>query len=122
MFFVFGFGHRKVKHGGTMPPERCERCNNNVEKLFAKTSDWFTLFFIPVFPYKSDCFVICPICREATPITKEQYEALLSGDHDKLKYDGKTEVQINYLKQMEQIERERIEEIESGKTLNSNEL
>ncbi|MBE6011290.1 zinc-ribbon domain-containing protein [Anaeropeptidivorans aminofermentans] len=120
MFFIFGFGHRTVKIFTTLPPTGCQNCHNNVEMGIVRVTSWFTLFFIPIIPYKKEYLVVCPICKGGTRISKSEFDAILQGNgleginmhqpeytatHDK--YAGKTETQITYLKQMEEIEREK---------------
>lgn len=120
MFFIFGFGHRTVKIFTTLPLTGCQRCHNNVEMGVVRVTLWFTLFFIPIIPYKKEYLVICPVCKDGTRISKSEFDAILksnslegihinqqehASEHDK--YAGKTETQIAYLKQMEEIERER---------------
>ena len=43
--------------------------------LLKKSSQWFSLFFIPLIPFGSKHFMQCPICGEAEHLSKEQFEA-----------------------------------------------
>ena len=133
MFIIWGFGKKTVKSFGLMPLRTCARCNNNIQYEILKVTTWFTLFFIPIIPYRVERFLVCPICHTAQPVSKEDFERLIlivqNGDEpmpqdaqtnaqadelalkmaEELKYAGKTPTQIEYLKQMEAAEREKAE-------------
>ena len=133
MFIIWGFGKKTVKSYGLMPIRACGRCNNQIQYEILKVTTWFTLFFIPIIPYRTERFLVCPICHAAQEVSKEDFERLLAmmanGDvpapatpdiqpqaapspqaaqmAENLKYAGKTPTQIEYLKQMEAAEQER---------------
>src|SRR5699024_11803132 len=69
MFFIFGFGHQKRKNYGTTGQINCPNCNNEVAWKLEKVSHWFTLFFLPVFPYKTNyvAYVLFVIMVEKCP-------------------------------------------------------
>lgn len=41
----------------------CPRCHNSVILHHVQLTVWFTLFFIPVIPYKRKRMLMCDICR-----------------------------------------------------------
>jgi len=121
MFILFGWGKRIYKKYGTTEKRKCQRCNNEEEWSIMSYSEWFTLFFIPVIPYSKKYFITCPICNVALELTREQFdgikEQLNSGEiKDSDAYKGKTETQINYLKQMEELREKRQEKMEEETT------
>jgi len=75
---------------------------------------WFTLFFIPIIPYKTKYVIGCPKCGSYIELTEEQFEKMKSdivGGVDKpnmnpsedfLRYQGKNGTQANFLKHMEE--------------------
>lgn len=86
-----------------------------------KITTWFTLFFIPVIPYKTEYISVCPICNSLLHLSKEDFMRAADGENagytdgaqdDSIKYAGKTPTQISYLKQMEELEREKAERTE----------
>lgn len=129
MFIIWGFGHQTVRSFGSAAAQRCSRCNNTISRELVKVTTWFTLFFIPIIPYRKEYLLICPICRDAVKISKVDFEQLVEGvspqtlqsgsiignatpprpaaDAAQNKYAGKTETQIAYLKQMEELEKGR---------------
>ncbi len=74
MIFIFGISPKEQTIG---PAEEriCPRCNNQRFWILKKSSQWFSLFFIPLIPFGSKYFMQCPICGEAEFLSKEQFVA-----------------------------------------------
>ncbi len=147
MFIIWGWGKVTRHNKGAAFVKACTHCNQTSTWNLYVMMTWFTIFFIPVIPYKKQYAYMCPYCKSYIPLTKQQYlEALeaienqniggLNSDssnsqsqdtnndtninysnytydnnannnnhsNDDAKYQGKTETQINYLKQMEEYE------------------
>lgn len=104
MFIVFGVD-RSSKDFGSAGEHICQRCNNKVDMHKVRVTTWFTIFFIiKLIPLKREYVVQCPICNNTTLMNKEEFENdLYTSEEDK--YAGKTEVQIAFLKQMEEIKK-----------------
>lgn len=104
MFILFGWGKRTIKELGSTEKHRCGHCGNIREWTYKKYTTWFTLFFIPVIPYKSVYVKECPICHGALIIGKEDIN---SGEeirtHENKPSDGLTDVQRNYLREMNEM-------------------
>lgn len=111
---IWGWGKVTKKIIGLALQNTCNYCNKTSTWELCIIRTWFTLFFIPVIPYKKRYCVSCPNCGSYIELTQEQFEKMehdiktSSGNisensvEDNLKYQGKTETQINYLKQMEE--------------------
>ena len=137
MFIIWGFGHKTSKRFGRVNQSACMRCHNAGVFELVRVTVWFTLFFIPLVPYKKEYLITCPVCG-GMRITKDEFEHILASglsegqpgndgqayqNHPQLplqdqlqsggqyqppqpdKYAGKTETQIQYLKQMEELEK-----------------
>lgn len=119
MFILFGWGKQTIKKHGPVFKSCCERCKNEeVWQLYTRRT-WITLFFIPVIPYCTERLVVCPVCSHGIVINNEKFQELKvvadcnteelnrygMGDFsaEKNDFSGKTETQINYLKQMEEL-------------------
>ena len=76
MIVIFGFGHKKVYHAGPLDKSICPRCNNEDFWLLDRISMYFTLFFIPLFPYRRIYLSYCPICGESNQLNRDEYEML----------------------------------------------
>lgn len=130
MFIIWGFGKQTIKNYGTTDACNCSHCNNNVHMGLLKITKWFTLFFIPIIPYSTKYVSACPICSMTEELTKEEFFDIVEGgsattgkksgmsglpegktvEFEQIrKYAGKTETQINYLKQMEELQKAKAE-------------
>jgi len=65
MFFIFGWGHRKVQDHGRVARRLCPHCRNDEPWQLLTVSEWITLFFIPVIPTSRKHLTMCPICGYA---------------------------------------------------------
>lgn len=107
MFFIFGFGKRTVKLLGETNTIHCTNCSNVRKWNCKKITIWFTLFFIPVFPYRVDYIIECPICHGVMRTDKNGIEEYIDGDSEETRNNSNlTEVQRNYLEEMRRIKEE----------------
>ena len=65
------------KEMGVIGIYHCNHCGNDGTWKVTKYVSWFTLFFIPIIPYRFRYFVACPICSYGTELTKKQYNELM---------------------------------------------
>ncbi|URZ17742.1 zinc-ribbon domain-containing protein [Clostridium felsineum] len=110
---IWGWGRVTKRKIGEVFQRTCSYCNSTEVWNLCIIRTWFTLFFIPVIPYKKMYCITCPNCGSYIQLTSEQFEEIKkslqasSGNGnseaavEEIKYSGKTETQINYLKQME---------------------
>jgi len=74
---VIIFGFRKTrKILGTIGSHECSNCHNISNWDVVRLISWFTLFFIPIIPYRWQYFEICPICEHGREIKGEEKEEL----------------------------------------------
>lgn len=111
---IWGWGKVTRKAIGQVYQRTCSYCNRTEIWQLYLIRTWFTLFFIPIIPYSRKYCIACPSCGSYVELTKEQFEQIkhdITGAangansqnvEDSLRYAGKTETQINYLKQMEE--------------------
>lgn len=103
---IFGWGHTTIKKHGTVTKEACPICGEKEGRQLCVVKTWFTLFFIPVIPYRTVHCILCPRCNNYKPISKDEFEEMKvlmsNGDSEAYKYVGKTPTQIAFLKQMEE--------------------
>lgn len=76
MFIISGFTERDTELG-TVDYLHCSRCNNDSNWRLMKTTSWFTLFFIPVIPYRRVYYVYCPICHWITKVPREEAKRIM---------------------------------------------
>lgn len=68
---IWGFRQTQKILGATIA-YLCERCHNTNPFQILKVTSWFTLFFIPIIPYRTEYFIMCPICSYGYGIPKQQ--------------------------------------------------
>lgn len=127
---VFGFGKVTKKVVGLVFERACQYCNSTHLWQLCIIRTWFTLFFIPIIPYSKRYCVVCPNCGSFVELTEAQFEEMKLSVNtgksqsegftkegepfgkepnrevpDHIKYAGKTQTQINYLKEMEALKK-----------------
>jgi len=120
---IFGWGHQTIKNFGPAFKQLCSHCNNEEYWVLTRTMTWFTLFFIPIFPYSIKYFLSCPVCQYGLTLDSGQTEQIRPiAEANQLLLDGKItkdeyQAKVNQLNagSPEHIEAEVIE----SKTLNS---
>lgn len=76
MFFIFGIGNRKSERIGPISERTCPNCNNRRYWDLVRVSSWFSLFFIPIFPYKNEYLLMCPVCRLSEKVNFDRFSEL----------------------------------------------
>lgn len=67
---IFGWGHRKTKDYGPTAIVDCANCKNKDFWHLVHLRDYFTLLFIPVFPYESKHYLLCKVCSKGIELSK----------------------------------------------------
>lgn len=112
---IFGFSKVTKKKLGTVMTRACTYCNSYSTWDLCIVRTWFTLFFIPIVPYKIKYCISCSNCESYIPLKKNQFMQLKSEFNnsnsssnylepkgiDYGKYMSKDNNQINFLKTME---------------------
>lgn len=55
----------------------CDHCHNVSRFKLVRLTSWFTLFFIPLIPLKSEYFISCSICEYGYKIDKHEKERIM---------------------------------------------
>lgn len=74
--FIYGWGHQMRKDFGPLFKRLCGHCHNEQYWNLLSVSVWFTIFFIPVFPYKFIRRIYCPVCNYGYELENEKFEEL----------------------------------------------
>ena len=120
MIFIFGLGKITKRNYGSLHDKKCKFCQENNEYELLRTITWFTLFFIPIIPYRFMYYLVCPNCEHGYEITRDQFDSIRetglgSNIHQKDRistpaddpYAGKNEVQRNFLMSMEKARKQK---------------
>jgi hypothetical protein len=73
---IFGWGYTKRRNFGPVLKQLCTNCHNETHWHLHRVSIWFTLFFIPVFPYSTTMFLACPVCTSGVELNKNDFERI----------------------------------------------
>jgi hypothetical protein len=72
MVVFFGFGPGKQKDLGEVAPTVCPNCHNQVFLHHVQSKKSVRLYFVPVVPYGTDHYLVCPICSRGLQVGKAQ--------------------------------------------------
>jgi len=75
---IFGFGPGKQEDLGEVAPSVCPNCHNQVFFHHVRSKKRFTLYFVPVVPYGTDDYLVCPICSRGLQISSPQLPSVHS--------------------------------------------
>lgn len=59
---IYGWGRQTSRTLGTVGAASCSHCGTLSDFHLVLRRTWFTLFFIPVVPYRSKFLVLCSLC------------------------------------------------------------
>jgi len=76
MFILFGT--RGIVKTLAMATFICNRTNQPAAHRLSKVSRWFTLFFIPVFPFSRRYVLTCAACGQSSKLTREQADEIVA--------------------------------------------
>ena len=77
MFLFFGINKQTMKKLGRIPEQVCSHCQKPSRRVLIKVIDWFTVFFIPLFPFMTRYALVCPLCDDTHEVGGEEMEELL---------------------------------------------
>ncbi|MCL2360633.1 MAG: zinc ribbon domain-containing protein [Defluviitaleaceae bacterium] len=74
---IYGTRHFRFKKATSTQPIYCNHCHNSTYWEQTNIWSWFTLFFIPIFPYWRKQIIICPVCEYGIKLTRKNREEVL---------------------------------------------
>jgi uncharacterized protein YbaR (Trm112 family) len=69
---IFGFGRGKPDDLGEVAPAVCPNCHNQVFLHHVRSKKRVSLYFVPVVPYGTDDYLVCPICSQGLQLSATQ--------------------------------------------------
>ena len=72
MVVIFGFGPGKQEDLGEAVQTVCPNCNNQVMLHHVRSKKTVRLYFVPVVPYGTDDYLVCPICSRGMQLSQRQ--------------------------------------------------
>ncbi len=77
MFIIWGTRMMNKTLGYFNQAFQCGRCNNVSNYKLIRQRQWFTLFWIPIFPIGTKYFLGCPVCNYGQYINKKEAKRML---------------------------------------------
>ena len=72
MVVIFGFGEGKHEDLGEVAPAVCPNCHNQVFIHHVRSKKSVRLYFVPVVPYGTNDYLVCPICSWGLQLSQAQ--------------------------------------------------
>jgi Short C-terminal domain len=78
---IFGFGRDQTDDQGEVAPGVCPNCHNQVFLHHVRSKKHVSLYFVPVVPYGTEDYLVCPICSRGLQLSSSQlpYVRSMSG-------------------------------------------
>jgi Short C-terminal domain/zinc-ribbon family len=75
---IFGFGPGNPEDQGEVVLSVCPNCHNQVFLHHVRSKKSVRLYFVPVAPYGTDDYLVCPVCSRGLQISGRQLAAVRS--------------------------------------------
>jgi uncharacterized protein YbaR (Trm112 family) len=72
MVVIFGFGAGRPDDLGEVAPSVCPNCRNQVFLHHVRSKKSVRLYFVPVVPYGTDDYLVCPVCSRGLQVSRAQ--------------------------------------------------
>jgi uncharacterized protein YbaR (Trm112 family) len=69
---IFGFGPGNPDDQGEVAPCVCPNCHNQVFLHHVRSKKSVRLYFVPVVPYGTDDYLVCPVCSRGLQVSDAQ--------------------------------------------------
>jgi uncharacterized protein YbaR (Trm112 family) len=78
---IFGFGRDQTDDQGEVAPGICPNCHNQVFLHHVRSKKHVSLYFVPVVPYGTEDYLVCPVCSRGLQLSSSQlpYVRSMSG-------------------------------------------
>lgn len=87
MFFIGIFGiESKEKEVKAIDNLQCKSCNRSTRGKVIKSYSYFHFFFLPIFKWNEEYFVICEGCKTLFSISKDKGKGLERGENIEITY------------------------------------
>jgi hypothetical protein len=106
MVVIFGFGPGKQKDLGEVAPTACPNCHNQVFLHHVQSKKSVRLYFVPVVPYGTDHYLVCPICSRGLQVGKAQLPHVRSMSRATASFRAGRLTEAQYLARVEQFWRQ----------------
>lgn len=98
---IFGFGPGNQEDLGEVAPAVCPNCHNQVFFHHVRSKKSVRLYFVPVVPYGTDDYLVCPVCSRGLQISRQQLPHLRSMATAAASFRAGRLTQAQYMAQVE---------------------
>ena len=106
MVVIFGFGAGHPEDLGEVAPYVCPNCHNQVFLHHVRSKKSVRLYFVPVVPYGTDDYLVCPVCSRGLQISDAQLRHIRSMSGATASFRAGRLTQARYLAQVERFWRQ----------------
>jgi hypothetical protein len=106
MVVIFGFGAGSPEDQGEVAPCVCPNCHNQVFLHHVRSKKSVRLYFVPVVPYGTDNYLICPVCSQGLQVSDAQLRHVRSMSRATASFRTGRLPQARYMAQVEQFWRQ----------------
>ena len=103
---IFGFGPGHPQDLGEVAPCVCPNCHNQVFLHHVRSKKSVRLYFVPVVPYGTDDYLLCPVCSRGLQIASAQMRHIRSMSDATAAFRAGRLTQARYMAQAEQFWRQ----------------
>jgi hypothetical protein len=106
MVLIFGFGPGNPDDLGEVAPCACPNCHNQVFLHHVRSKKSVRLYFVPVVPYGTDDYLVCPVCSRGLQVTGAQLRSIGSMSRATASFRAGRLSQAQYTAQVERFWRQ----------------
>lgn len=106
MVVIFGFGPGKQEDLGEVVLAVCPNCHNQVFLHHVRSKKSVRLYFVPVVPYGTDDYLVCPVCSRGLQLSRTQLSHVRSMSGASAAYRTGRLAEAQYLAQVERFWRQ----------------
>ena len=101
MVVIFGFGPGRQDDLGEVVLGVCPNCHNQVFLHHVRSKKSVRLYFVPVVPYGTDDYLVCPVCSRGLQLSSAQLPHVRSMSHATGSFRAGRLTQARYMAQVE---------------------
>jgi uncharacterized protein YbaR (Trm112 family) len=101
MVLIFGFGPGSPEDQGEVAPCVCPNCHNQVFLHHVRSKKSVRLYFVPVVPYGTDDYLVCPVCSRGLQVSDAQLRHVRSMSSATASFRAGRLPQARYMTQVE---------------------
>ena len=106
MVVIFGFGPGSPEDEGEVAPYVCPNCHNQVFLHHIRSKKSVRLYFVPVVPYGTDDYLVCPVCSRGLQVSNAQLRHVRTMSDATVAFRAGRLPQARYITQAEQFWRQ----------------